>query len=262
MEEMMVEVRRNLFFSGVKQGYLRYSEISPPKEECDHQVCNCTKAVQDRPAGEPEQQNQHIQFVEKGKDYTYEVNLVSTGCQFVLRWPGVVWDKEHKWFSKNHAYYWFNSNGVDNMIQIEIIKEGYGKTNCFFAHVYLGDIIDTSRFFNGHSNSRIVDLTKLKSDEVWAHQCGFGSEAQCSFRECHETQEWRRIYAIQQKIAATARTYTEDFVSSVEKVRLGIESESHMIDDVRHLCRWFSWVTINLEKTEMFRCGDYCYTNS
>jgi hypothetical protein len=254
----MIEVRRNLFFQSPK-GYLRYSENSPTKEECDHQVCNCTKAVKDRPAGESNQQQQYIEIVEKDKDYTYEVGLAGIGCLFTLRWPGEVWDKEHKWCSKNHAYYWFNSNG---MIQIEIIKEGYGNTDCFFAHVFRGNAVDTSKFFNGHSNSRIVDLTKLKSDEIWSHYCGMGEEVQCSFRECDETEQWRRVYAIQKKIAEKARTYDSDFASSVESIRADVESDRRMLVDTQELCDWFSWVTKNLEKTEMFRCGDYCYKNS
>ena len=240
-------------------GYLRYSENSPVKEECDHQICNCTKAVVDRPVGEPHQKQQYIEFIEKDKDYIYEVGLAGTGCNFTLRWPGEVWDEDHKWCSKNHAYYWFNSNG---MIQIEIIKEGYGDTNCFFSHVFRGNVVDTSTFFNGHSNSRIVDLTKLRDDEIWAHYCGFGSEAQCSFRKCDETAEWQKIYEIQEEIADVARTFDQDFESSVDKIRADVEGSVQMLADAQYLCRWFSWVTKNLEKTEMFRCGDYCYKNS
>lgn len=250
----MIEVRRNLFFKS-PQGYLRYSENSSVKEECDHQICNCTKAVKDRPDGEPNQKQQYIHLYEKDEHYNYEIGLASSGCNFTLRWPGEV----HKWSSKNHAYYWFNSNG---MIQIEIIKEGYGNTGCFFAHVFRGNTVDISTFFNGHSKSRIVDLTELKPDELWVHCCGMGAEAQCSFRECDETQEWRKVYEIQEEIAEAARTSDQDFGSSVEKIRAGVESNVQMIADAQYLCRWFSWVTRNLDKTEMFRCGDYCYKNS
>lgn len=254
----MIEVNRNLYFY-TKQGTLRFSENSPVKEECDHQVCNCTKAVKDRPDGEPNQKQQYIELIEKDKDYTYEVGLSGQGCNFTLRWPGEVWDKDHKWSSKNHAYYWFNSNG---MIQIEIIKEGYGNTDCFFAHVFRGNVVDTSKFFNGHSNSRIVDLTALEPNELWTHYCGMAQEAQCSFRECDETQEWRKVYRIQEEIAGSARTFDQDFASPVEKIRAGVEDSIQMLADARYLCKWFSWVTKNLGETEMFRCGDYCYKNS
>jgi hypothetical protein len=254
----MIHITRNLYYY-TKQNTLRYSEDSPVKEHCDHQICNCTKAVTERPAGEPDQKQQYIEFLDEDKNYKYEVGLAGTGCHFTLRWPGEVWDKDHKWCSKNHAYYWFNSNG---MIQIEIIKEGYGGTNCFFAHVFRGNRVDTSKFFNGHANSRIVDLSKLKSDELWAHYCGMAQEAQCSFRECDETQEWLKVYEIQEEIAETARTFDQDFASSVEKVRAVVEGSVQMIADVKHLCRWFRIVTKNLAQTEMFRCGDYCYKNS
>lgn len=254
----MVEVTRNLFFY-TKNGTLRYSENSPAKEECDHQVCNCTKAVKDRPEGEPNQKQQYIEFHKKDKDYNYEVGLAGAGCHFTLRWPGEVWDKEHKWSSKNHAYYWFNSS---DSIQVEIIKEGYGRTNCFFAHLYLGNEVDTSKFFNGHSPSRIVDLAKLKPDEVWAHQCGFGSEAQISMRECDENVEWRGIYAIQKKIQEAARTYDQDFESDVQTIKEAVEKNETMLQDVEKLCHWFRIVTKHLDQTELFRCGDYCYKNS
>jgi len=259
MEEDMIEITRNLYFHS-PEGYLRYAERSPAKEECDHQICNCTKSVAKKPAGEPSQKQQYIEFIEKDKDYTYEVGLAGTGCNFTLRWPGEVWDKDHKWCSKNHAYYWFNDN---KMIQIEIIKEGYGGTDCFFSHLYLGNEVDTSRFYNGHSKSKIVDLSKIKPKELWTHYCGMGQEAMRSLsEEVGETAEWRAVYGLQERIAATARTYSEDFVSSVEKVREGVEANAKMLDDVQTLCKWFSWVTRKLDTTEMFRCGDYCYQNS
>ena len=257
----MIEITRKLYFD-TKQGTLQFTESSPVKEQCDHQVCNCTKAVKERPDGEPNHKQQYIKFHSKDKDYSYEVGLAGTGCNFTLRWPGVTWDKDHLYSSKNHAYYWFNSNGVENMINVEIVKPDYGRTNCFFANLYLGNQIDTSKFFNGHSNTKIVDQTILRPDEVWAHDGGFGSEAQCSMRECDETVEWRGVYALQKKIQEVARTYDQDFVSDVEKIRESVEQNATMLQDVDRLCHWFRIVTKNLPQTELFRVGDYCYKNS
>ncbi len=255
----MITVRRNLFFYKPNEGYLRFTENSPFKEECDHQVCNCTKAVAERPSGEPEQKQQYVSYIHKDKNYDYEVDLASP-CKFTLRWPGESWDKDHKDTCHNHAYYWFKSD--NNGLQIEIAKDGYGYAGCFFGHLYLGNAVDTSRFFNGHSDSRIVDLTEIGPDELWMHECGCGKEATCFFQECAESAEWQMVYEIHKRISQEVRTYAEDFVSSVERIREKVEKDVRMIEAAQYLCRWFSWVTRNLDKTEMFRCGDYCYRNS
>lgn len=248
-------------FYYTEEGTLRYSEDSPLRERCEHQVCNCTKATTQKLLVPADQVQQYVEYIKNDKNYKYEVGLDSDGLKFTLRWPGVVTD-DHGWTSKNHAYYWFNSNGVNNMIQIEISKQGYGSVCTFFASLYLGNQVDTGRFFNGHSNSRIVDLTKLKPDELWAHQCGFACESQCSMRECTETAEWRAVFGLQRTIQEAARTYDQDFVSSVDTIREKVEKDRWMLAKVDTLCTWFSWVTRNLEKTELFRVGDYCYMNS
>lgn len=74
----MIQVRRNLFFTGEHQ-YLRFSENSPEIKECEHDVCNCTKAVTKRPDGEPHQKQQYIYLKEKSKYYDCEVMLASGG---------------------------------------------------------------------------------------------------------------------------------------------------------------------------------------
>jgi len=253
-----MEVRRNLFFDTSK-GTLRFSENSPEVKECEHQVCNCTKAVTERPEGEPNQKQQYVTFKDKDEYYNFEVILDGEGCKFTLRWDGVTWDEDHKWKSNNHAYYWFNNNG---MIQIEITKKGYGNTGCFFGHMYLGNKIDISRLFNGHSKSKIVKLEEIAPDEIWMHDCMFGGEVMISLPSCDESRMWRQVYEVQKRISEAARTYSDDFVSDVEKIREWAEGDDLMLMDVKYLCKWFSWVTHNLAETEMFRCGDYCYKNS
>lgn len=256
----MIQITRNLYYY-TKQGTLRYSEDSPPRERCEHHICNCTKQTTQKQLYPADQSQQYVEYIKNDKNYKYEVRLDSEGLKFTLRWSGVV-KSGYGDVSKNHAYYWFNSNGVNNMIQIEISKQGYGSVATFFAHLYLGNQVDTGKFFNGHSNSRIVDLTKLKSDEVWAHECGFAREVQCSMRECTETAEWRTVFALQKTIQENARTYDKDFESSVETIREKVENDRLMLAKADTLCTWFSWVTRNLDKTELFRVGDYCYINS
>lgn len=252
----MIKVKRNLYFLPKGKGYLRYSESSPEDKECEHQVCNCTKAVTERPDGEPQQKQQYIEFI---RDDKFEVRLSADGCNFTLRWPGntwSAWDKEHKWPSNNHAYFWFKKNYG---LYIEITKEGYNETNCFFGHMYFGNKVDISSFFNGHSPSRVVDLEKVGPEELWMHYCSFGGEKVISLRECEETTRWREVFATQAEIAKIARTYEEDYVSSVEDIRKRVSKETEMLDMVNHLCGWFDSVVENLDKTEMFSCGSYCY---
>ena len=254
MEGDMVKVRRNLFFFELKQGYLRYSESSPEEKECDHQVCNCTKAVSVRPDGEPQQKQQYIEFI---KDQ-YTVTLYGTGCHFTKIMPGKhysSWDKDNKWPSNNHAYFWFG----ENKINIEITKTDFNEVGCFFGHMYLGNKIDISRFFNGHSPSRIVDLSKIGSNELWMHYNGFSSEKMISLPECEETTRWHEVFTLQKEIAEKARTYEADYDSLVVDIRKRVENETEMLEKVETLCEWFDNVLTNLDKTEMFACGKYCY---
>lgn len=259
----MVKVIRNLYFFELKQGYLRYSESSPEEKECDHQVCNCTKAVSVRPDGEPQQKQQYIEFI---KDYPknsqfekFEVTLSGNGCKFTLRMPGQVYstyDKNREWGQNNHAYFWFKN---DNGLQIEITKPKYNKVDCFFGHMYFGNKIDISKFFNGHSKSRIVDLSKIGSNELWMHHNGFSDEKLISMKECEETERWHEVFTLQKEISKKARTYEEDYDSLVVDIRERVEKETEMLGKVETLCKWFEKVLTNLDETEMFACGDYCY---
>lgn len=251
----MIKVKRNLYFLTKENGYLRYSESSPEEKECEHHVCNCTKAVSEKPDGEPKQNQQYIEFF---KDNKFKVGLSADGCQFTLRLPGntwLAWGKEGKSTSSNHAYFWFKKNYA---LYIEITKEGYNETNCFFGHMYFGNKVDISSFFNGHSPSRIVNLEKVGSEELWMHYCSFGSEKVISLRECEETTLWREMFVTQEKITKIARTYEEDYISSVEDIRQTVSKEVEMLDMVNDLCDWFDIVVKNIDKTEMFSCGSYC----
>jgi len=253
----VVKVRRNLFFFELKQGYLRYSENSPEEKECDHQICNCTKAVSIRPDGEPTQKQQYIEYIKEypknSKFEKFEVTLSGDGCNFTLRIPGKHY--YHKWTSNNHAYFWFKHDSL----QIEITKPEFNEVGCFFGHMYLGNKIDISKFFNGHSKSRIVDLSKIGSNELWMHYNHSEGEKIISLRECKETDRWHEVFTLQKEIAEKARTYENDYDSLVVDIRKRVKKEKGMLEKIETLREWFEKVFTNLDETEMFACGKYCY---
>ena len=184
----MFSVYRHLFFTKNFSPTLRFTEHAPPKEEYDHAICNCTKHVAERPKGEPRQISFGIQLA--GEDV--EFGLINGWLTF--NWEMAPKDKIKLVYpfdrdnTKQHAYFMFNPK--ERSVSIEITMPGVGNVDCFFAHLYMGNKIDISRFFNGHSQSKIVDLSKIPDEAIWLHCCNYIGE-RIEFIESAESQAWR-----------------------------------------------------------------------
>jgi hypothetical protein len=175
-----------MFFDGDDRT-LRFVEHAPADvHETDHDVCGCTRNVIERPSGKPHEVRPVIVLHARRDPFTIEFDLTSQWLTFKFDEPlPAVQDAAHPANRKMrshfhgikkpdpHAYFMFG----ENKLNIEIALDGYGLTDCFFAHVFIGNKVDTSTMMNGHSPSRIVDLSKIGADDVWVHDCICGPEA-------------------------------------------------------------------------------------
>jgi hypothetical protein len=196
---------RYSFFKGETQT-LRFAEHVPPKEECDHPICNCTRNVEIRPAGDPLQVTQSVTLT---KDEKTEFNLSSGWLTF--RWDIKPEDKSKcvsKWRREDedeHAYFMFNPK--QRSVKIEMAVPGYKTGDYFLANLYMGNDIDISRFYNGHSPSTVVDLSKISAGDVWLHENGFGTEAMLFFDDNEEARAWRHALAKMEQLAELMAPY-------------------------------------------------------
>lgn len=260
-KRMSVRTERYSFYN-TPQGVLRYSEHSPETFHPDKQLCNCTKNVSQRPVGKPSSIQQYIKFEQDLGRYAFELSLDDGGFPwFIFRWKA----EASGWKSKDglrdrsgmsHAYFMSNVNGHKGNFNIEIEIPGYGRTDCFFGHLYFGNKVDISKLMNGHSPSRIVDLRSISDDQVWAHHCNWGKEAVMPLRECPETGQWRDVKKAVDAISQSAAAYNRDLVSTVDGLCLQVWDDSPMVNRVVEARDWFIHILDNLKDTEMFQVCD------
>lgn len=236
----LVKVERNLFFKVQGGGSLRFVEHAPASAfaEDEHHDCGCTTTVRARPAGTPSQVQQEF-YIE---DENASLRLIG------LDGPWLTFGKFGS--DDEHAYFMFNKN--ERSVRVEITLPDYGLTDCFFAHLYLGNAIDISRFMNGHSPSRIVDLSKIDAQQLWAHGCSFGSEAMRFFSDAAEIEKWREVLHCATEIGQRVGAYNLDRSSTVEALRARLEADNEILDHAAKLKALLTPI-VDIKSTEMFR---------
>lgn len=260
-ERLAVRIERYSFYN-TPEGILRYAEHCPETFHPDKQICNCTKNVIERPPGKPKSVQQYIKFKKDLGRYAFELSLDDRGFPwFVFRWKAVAsgWkhkDRLRKESGMSHAYFMSDVNGHKGNFNVEVELPGYGNTDCFFGHIYFGNKVDISTLMNGHSPSRIVELSKISDRQVWAHNCNWGREAVMPLQECPETVQWRDVKKAVDAISRSSAAYNQDLASSVEGLRLQVWEDSPMINQVVQARDWFVYILDNLKDTEMFRACD------
>lgn len=214
---METRVTRYSFFRD-KHAFTRFDEHSPPLcvAEVPHAICDCTRSVEDRPAGEPESVSQIIDFVETIGPYKMrlEMTIAHHGhgiaseetiadlrrddnlIKFWIHWPrkeGVPAPSKmiHGLREDEHAYFWFLR---PDHLKVDVTGTGdHDDLDCTLGNVLFGNAVDVSTFFNGHSPSRVVDLSKIAPDDVWVHHCTIGDEAQAKLEDGREAACWREF---------------------------------------------------------------------
>ena len=247
---MNVQIDRINWFPPDKGQHVRYIEHSPRVDECDHSVCNCTKNVKERPEGEPISINQHILFKTDG----CELLLYSGTFWFTFRWPtpqGVTWIHEEE--KRPHAYFMFNKNHVRS----EITVPGYGRVDHFFGDIFFGNNVDISTLMNGHAPSNIVQLDKIQTDQVWAHNCHWGDEYMEFLNENSETSGWRQMIKDAEEVKKKTDWFLVDTIPSVDELRSKVELDTELLQLVSKMHDWLKDMILkNLQSTELYRCCD------
>jgi hypothetical protein len=250
---MKVKVERLSSFKNLEGGTLRYTEHSPYCHEEDHQICNCTKNVKDRPLGEPVYISQDIILTDTLENMSVEYSFRNQG--FTFKWEGQI--------PRSHAYFWFNDDRcLSRRLYVEVTVPGYGPVDHFFGHVFFGNDVDISKLLNGHAPSKIIDLKSIEADQIWAHACNWGGEAIEMFNRGDEADTLWGIKDSLDRIKNATDCYSTDKDISVDELRLRIEQKKEILFTTRANVIKLKSTIDNLKNTELYRCCDLAETNS
>jgi len=250
---MTIEIVRTSFFREHSKT-LAYEEHSPGRVCEAHSICGCTDMVTERPEGEPESVQQQVLFKGTHRGLEAQVSLTDQTLWSTFRWDRhpedeslrvekSSWQKDEQ----DHAYFIF---GPD-LVRIELAMPGYGSTDYFFGKVFLGNKVDFSTLYNGHSPSKIVDASKVSADALWVHDCSWGHEAM-RVLQSSEAQDWRSWSGVAKDILAqTPSSLTED----VHVLRAALEA-SGVEKLVAGLQEYLAALLGDFRQTETFRLCD------
>lgn len=248
-----IKVSRTSFFQSPTGGTLAYSEHSPEQpEEHEHQVCNCTKVVNTRPEGEPYQTRLDIEAHTQTQGLNAEFNL--TNLCFTLRWG----EANERGYQDDHSRFGFHPE--QHSAQIEICIPGYDPIpgykkplNYFITNLYLGNQIDISHFFNGHSPSRIVDLSRLQPNTLWVHK-NFFPERMAILPNTDEASSWRKCFDLIQVLHK--RTHQHKAASdNLDHIRKLVSEDLNILFTLDYITEWLVHITKNIKDTDLFLVG-------
>ena len=240
----------------------RWSEYSPTQTECEHQQCNCTKVVTERPEGEPASIQLSIDAVIEDDKRRFEASLGEDRMHYTFRWGEKVDQEFHnadgtlpKIF-KEHAYFWLCNKGSG--FKFEIPKAGYGYVDAVLCNIYLGNKVDISTLYHGHSPSKIVDLTKIDPRQIWAHEDCMTREAM-AFMDMNswESEEWWKLWGRSMEIidkTAPIELAGRKTNTSVDKLRSVVESDALISTNLEAAYRFLSDILDNFDQTEAWKC--------
>ena len=234
-------VERHNFFHQKAAQTLRFSEHAPPVTECDHPICNCTKNVAQRPEGEPNQITQEITLI------LPEIEDLKPDFRLSKNWLTFRW-------ADQYAYFIFNPK--ETSLQIKIPIPNYSLTDRFFANLFLGNKIDTSTLYNGHSPSKVINLSKL-DEKLWLHECDWGREAVRIFGESEESKSvWRCSFILSDKIKQLSSKYVQILNQPVEEIYRSINEDTELMEMISFLVSTLAPIVMSIRTTELFKLAE------
>lgn len=240
-QELQVEVVRTKFFRGERGETLAWRESSPPEPPHEHQQCNCTKVIAEHPKWEPFEIQTAVKMKQQGRTRDFSVTLGEKP------WFTFQWGKSRAYFVSDKA-----------LIRGTIPLPGYGNSDCFFGNLFFGKNVDISTLMNGHSPSRIIDLSKLSPEDVWVHQCNFGKEALALITDLEERKKWWEARALLDRIEEISVRY-EKCGEPVNRLRERVAADERLIGMVAQVRDWFAHVLDHLQSTDYYRAADEAY---
>ena len=243
--KLQVVVNRYSFFRQQSGHTLRFRERSPECAEPEHGVCDCTSAVDYRPPGKPDSEQQSIAVMCDERPYRWEMKLGATECSFRWREPYESRGRLAPAFDGTFTF------GPDSL-EVSLDLPGYGLTDHFFGHVFRGNKVDISTLMNGHSPSRIIRLEDIGEKELWVHDCMWGHEAFLSFGSDDEADLWRKAFDRADLIRSWASTSCEDLTTDVSILHETIASDSLHLDEVCRLNDFLVVIIQDLKNSTLF----------
>lgn len=241
-----IAVERTSFFDSTL-GALRYVERrGAPSEHERHVDCACTMTVTGRPLGQPTHVTQALHFASKRKSGALTVTLRESagvhdrGLYWTFTWGNPDVDALGTG-SQPHAYFWFS--GREQSAQIEIVPTVFSRRvpdDYISAMLYMGNKIDTSLFFNGHSPSRVIDLSTIGDRELWLHDAHSfdASEPWMRIGDGFEAATWRPIFDMVARVGDRAAPIVGETSASIDAVHELASADSQLAADVDVVSGW------------------------
>ena len=249
-----IRVFRDSFFAVPSRGHLRWTEASPESAHRHSFECGCTVNADRRPSGQPEQVRQEIRIAWEDCVIRIEDEVSCPGVTFRRAGDAEAWIARYAAGAaegdEDHAYFRFDDHEL--AVDVQVTSPGFGLTGVVLTNVHLGNRIDTSRFFNGHSPSRVVDLKKITANQVWIH--GHPHEdAMRLLGDPGETAALRDIFQRSREVRQLAWPQALARSAPVDAVRVAVEVDSalmYVAAELRRLLRPFAFA---MEGTELYR---------
>lgn len=241
---MRIEATKTSFYEGEHQ-HLKFIETTDTKE-CSHFGCNCTKTVSEKPTTRlTSVQNSVDLYLKRGK---YDISICLNNGAYTFRWD----DK--------HAYFWmkyvdFYKCWAEKGIQISISKNEWTPEDYFQSIMFLGPHVNISTLMNGHCPSRVVDLTKIKTDDIWIHGCGDrGKESIRTLSNHDESDNWRRVIETSANISnLIVHRFKPEAEYTVFEIKDAVSKQKNLEESINFCVDFFIKVLDNLESTELFK---------
>jgi hypothetical protein len=204
--------------------------------------------------GQPEQVRQEIRVVWKDCVIRIEDEVSCPWVTFRKAGDAEAWIERYATgkaeSDEDHVYFQFD--GHEHSVSVEVTSPGFGLIGVVLTNVHLGNQIDTSRFFNGHSPSRVVDLGKITTDQVWIH----GHPHEDALRllgDPEETATFHEVFQRASEVRRLAQTHALAKTAPVAVVRLAIEADHALMGAASELRRLLHPFAFAMESTELFR---------
>lgn len=254
----MLTVERHSFFdpAATHTPNRRFTEYWPPRPHVEHQLCNCTKEVCERPEGEPRSISQH--FLLSGENgIPWEFSLGTGNLTF--KWGEK--DAEGNRPYEPHSYFMFGSDYWNSKprhgasLKVGVVESHTSEDaqeKVFMGTLYLGNEVDTSTLMNGHAPSRIIDLSTVGPNQIWTHECMWGEEAFYLFEDSPEMDLWKDLIDSSRVIHENIELYMQDHTSSVEDLHCRLQGHPvlKVADFTRRLLEPYAK---GLESTEFYK---------
>jgi hypothetical protein len=249
-----IRVFRDSFFAVPSHGSLRWTEASPESAHRHSFECGCTVNADRRPSGQPEQVRQEIRIVWEDCVIRIEDEVSCPWVTFRKAGDAETWIDRYASGEaegdEDHTYFRFEDH--EHSVSVAVTSLGFGLIGVVLTHVHLGNQIDTSRFFNGHSPSRVVDLGSIATDQVWIH--GHPHEDAMRFLgDSGETAVLREVFQRASEVRRLARPHALGQTAPVDAVRVAVEADHALVGGATELRRLLRPFAFAIEGTELFR---------